>query len=289
MEKVIKKSFRILFENSALMQPVILFTLFVFIFLSFAGFKISANSLYAIISMGMLLFAFTAFLSGWLYMITFGIEKYIEFDKNETNYPQYIANYNIETVKKFFTGVGEYFLPVLGVILINIILFAAMIYIGQIIFNTSYITLLQTKITIGTELPKISLNQLMLLLYIDLVSILLHFIMLFWLPTLFYKTKNPVISFFISIKYVFKNFLISLGVYFILFSGLILFNILFFISSALPLLPLIVLIIFLYYITFASILIFSTFEYIITKEKIKEINSKDVFIKSSEVQKDADE
>ena len=289
MEKVIKKSFRILFENSALMQPVILFTLFVFIFLSFAGFKISANSLYAIISMGMLLFAFTAFLSGWLYMITFGIEKYIEFDKNETNYPQYIANYNIETVKKFFTGVGEYFLPVLGVILINIILFAAMIYIGQIIFNTGYITLLHTKITIGTELPKISLNQLMLLLYIDLVSILLHFIMLFWLPTLFYKTKNPIISFFISIKYVFNNFLISLGVYFILFSGLILFNILFFISSALSLLPLIVLIIFLYYITFASILIFSTFEYIVTKEKIKEINSKDVFIKSSEVQKDADE
>lgn len=285
MDKIIKKSLRIFFENSAIMQPLLTFVLFLFVFLSFAGMNIFYNNIFAFISVFLILSLFSAFLAGWFYMIKFGIDNFIEVDKTENIYPNYIANYNVETLKKFFLGVGEYFLPVLGVILLNIVIFTATIYIGQITFDANYLQLLNSKIILNSsaELPKINMNQIMLLLYIDLVSLVLHFIMLFWLPALFYKTKNPVVSLFVSIKYLFKNFLISAGLYCLLFASIIAFNIIFFISTLFPLLLFIVLIIFLYYLAFVFILIFSTFKYFILREKVNEIDNQDVFIKSSEV------
>ncbi len=283
MNKIIKNSFLILFRNSAIIQPIILFTLILIIFPAIALTKLIAHPNLVLVYFGVGLLVFSAFLSGWAYMIKYAVENYLEIPSSDKAYPLLMANYNIETLKKFFTGVGEYFLPVLGTIILNIIGYIGLIKLGEILFSVKYLSIVEgyAKYSATNVMPEFSAVQFLFLLFLNGMLFVLMFLTLFWLPSLFNKTKNPVWAFFVSLKYLFTNFLISIGTYLILFGLFIFINILSFLSLLSPVFSLILMIIVIYYITFYYVLSFSIFRYFMTKEIVNEINKKDVFIKSN--------
>lgn len=278
----IKKSFDILIKNSAVMQPLVLFILFILIFNMFMGISVLVNPTMRIIFIVLSLLLFSAFLSGWLYMIKYAINNYKEFDKNDPDYPIKLGEYNINTYKKFFTGVGEYFLPIILVVVLSIIISNLLIYGGQKLLAVNNLDFLTKGLAVQSiqDFPQINLRQLAFLLYIDIITLVFHFITLFWMPIIFYKTKNSIFAFFKSIVFLFKNFLASVGLFLFLVFCFFAFMIIAFITSFVPLLPLIMFLIFLYLISYSMILIFMTYKTINDKKEIEEINSKDIFIKS---------
>lgn len=278
----IKKSFDILFKNSAVMQPLILFILFLLIFNMFMGRNVLINPSLGIIFVILSVLLFSAFLSGWLYMIKYAVDNYKGFDKNDPKYIEKIGNYNIETCKKFFIGVGEYFIPVIITVILSMVISKLLLYGGQKLLNINDLNFIINGLSAQSiqELPQINLRQMAFLLYIDLVTFMFHFFTLFWMPEIFYKTKNTIFAFFKSIVFLFKNFLTSIGLFFFLFFCFFVFMIISFITSIIPFLPLIMFLIFLYLVSYSTILIFMTYKTINIKREIEEINSKDVFIKS---------
>ena len=287
MEKAIKKSFDIIIKNSAVMQPLILFLLFILLFNSFMGMGILRSPMVALIFSILSILLLSAFLSGWFYVIKYAVDTYQKVDKNDPDYALKIGLYNIETFKKFFSGVGEYFLPVLLVLIIGIVFTDLMTFAGQKLLHVSNLQFLSqqmnTNIQSVQELPKITLSQFAFMLYLLVYVFVVRFLTLFWMPALFYKTKNPFVSLFKSIKFLFKNFLVSLGVYLFLFSIYAIFFVFIGIAVFSIILQLICFVILIYLITFSIVFIFTIYRQILVQKEIEKVNEKDVFVKSSEI------
>ena len=304
MIKNIKNSFKILIKNSALMQPIVFFVLFLLFFNMFMGMKVLVNPNMGIIFIVLSVLIFSAFLSGWLYMIKYAIDNYRVFAKNEadyeekvrknnldtikkvfeTDYAEMVGRYNVDTLKKFFIGVGEYFLPVILFTILCIIISNLLILAGQKALNISDLTFLTKGLAAQTvqDLPKISIKQTLFLLYIDGITFIFHFLTLFWLPEIFYKSKNVLAALFGSMGFLFKNFLTSIGLYLFLVFCFFAFMIITFITSFIPFMPLVMFLILLYLFNYSFILIFMTYKGINDKKEIEEMNNRDVFIKSKE-------
>ena len=280
----IKKSFKILFVNSAIMMPIVLFVLFFLIFNAFMGMSVLSNPSMGLVFMFLSILLFSAFLSGWLYIIKFAVDNYKDFDKSDPEYAVKIGSYNIDTLKSFFTGVGEYFLPVMITVILSIIISNLLFYAGQKLFNVNNLEFLIKGMTAQSpqELPQINLRQLAFILYVYLITFVFHFITLFWLPELFYKTKNSLLSLFKSIGFLFGNFLISLGLYMFLIFCFSVFFVIAVITAFIPLLPLLMFFVILCLFSYSVILIFMTYKTVSEKKEIEKINSKDVFIKSGD-------
>ena len=287
MEKAIKKSFDIIIKNSAVMQPLILFLLFILLFNSFMGMGILRSPLIALIFSILSILLLSAFLSGWFYTIKYAVDTYQKVDKNDPDYALKIGLYNIETFKKFFSGGGEYFLPVLLVVIIGIVCTDLITFAGQKLLHVSNLQFLSqqmnTNIQSVQELPKITLSQFAFMLYLLVYVFVVRFLTLFWMPALFYKTKNPFVSLFKSIKFLFKNFLVSIGVYLFLFSIYAIFFVFIGISVFSIILQLICFVILIYLITFSIVFIFTIYRQILVQKEIEKVNEKDVFVKSSEI------
>ena len=142
---------------------------------------------------------------------------------------------------------------------------------------------MNTNIQSVQELPKITLSQFAFMLYLLVYVFVVRFLTLFWMPALFYKTKNPFVSLFKSIKFLFKNFLVSLGVYLFLFSIYAIFFVFIGISVFSIILQLISFVILIYLITFSIVFIFTIYRQILVQKEIEKVNEKDVFVKSSEI------
>ncbi|MBQ7450923.1 hypothetical protein IJS77_05840, partial [bacterium] len=89
----IKKSFQIIIKNSALIQPLIMFILFLLVFNAFMGMNVHANPAMSFVFLILTVLLLSAFLSGWLYMIKFAIDNYKGFDKNDPEYALKIGTY----------------------------------------------------------------------------------------------------------------------------------------------------------------------------------------------------
>lgn len=283
MGNVIKKSFQILMKNSAIMQPIIFFVIFLIVFNSYVGVKALANSAFAFWFVLLALLSMTAFLSGWFYVIKYAVDNYCEFDKNDSEYSTKIAKYNIESLKKFFVGVGEYFLPILGLILLNIVIFTLFIYLGQKVFGVTYLQVLTMQITPQTVEEVLKNTSLIkFLLYIDCLTLIFHFLTIFWVPFLYYKTKNPIMSFVLSLKFLFKNLVFSLGLYAFIITTFFAINFISLITSFIPLLSLIVFIVLLYFSAYIFILFFQSYKQKLVDNNVAEMNANDVFVKTCE-------
>ena len=289
MGKLIKSSFQILVKNSAIMQPIIFFTLFILIFNIFIGPKILGNPIIAQTFSILAMLLLTAFLSGWFYTIKYAVDNYKDFDKNNEDYKMQVATYNVETIKTFFTGVGEYFLPVLCLVIFNIIFTGFTIFVGQMIFGVSYFDIFTIQ-----NAAELNPNLVFFILYLDLVAIVFHFLAMFWIPALYYKTKNPITSLFHGIVFLFRKFFLSLGIYIFIMACFFTINVFTYLSGTLPILSLIVFIILLYFVTYVFVLVFKIYsENCLTQEIVQEQmqeqiptqeqeQGQDFFIKSDE-------
>lgn len=292
MDKVIKKSFGILVKSSAIMQPLIFYILLILLFGAVMGSKVFINPIGGIIFSVLMFFLLVAFLSGWFRTIKHAVDTYINFNKEEKDYPMKIAVYNIDTLKKFFPGVGEYFLSLIVPVLVYTIFCACIFVLGMKLFHISnseiYSILTNTKIIPGDLSVNTMLSLSLALLFISGMIQIFQFLIMFWIPAMYYVTPNPLKSLWVAIKFLFKNFFYSIGLYFFILVSMLIMNVLNIICSFNYILSLIFLIAELYYVTYLFVLIFTAYKEKNIQLEIEKINSQDVFIKSCDVKENND-
>lgn len=263
--KAINKSFGITWRNLILTQPFILFML-IFSILSGGLAGVMRNNAAFIVCTLSLLLLITAFLAGWFYMT----KKTISFDLDDTTEADDKAYKSFGLVKQFFPGVGEYFLPVtlLGILYLLFTLCVVFLafklgikYIGMpdidiAKLNAAADSSRDMQAYFSTLPYDKVLSIVKWVSYSFLIAIGIQFFTMWWIPALFYNTKNPLKAFLLGIKFLFRKFGASLGI--MLF--LMMFN--FFISFVTTvsgqniMLSLLSLLLFFYYATYYIVLIF---------------------------------
>ncbi|MDD3436529.1 MAG: hypothetical protein PHC64_05180, partial [Candidatus Gastranaerophilales bacterium] len=122
MVKYFIKAFKVTNENIIITTPLVLGLLLLNIYLEIA--KNAPQTLPALILLVItILFMLSAFCAGWFYMV----KKAIDLDKTEFIIDEDKAKASFNLLKELPVGVGEYFLPFVGGIIL---------YIGLIILLT---------------------------------------------------------------------------------------------------------------------------------------------------------
>ena len=255
MFKIIRESFKITNDNIVIATPLIFFSLLSGLYIIFSS---TGSGIGLIFSVILFFLMFGAFLSGWFYMI----QRAVKDPDIESN----------RLIYNFPSGVGEYFLSALGlivkVLIISIIIAVCAVLAGKKLIGGVGISYEQfAQATASVESMKTLLNSLTKeqLLKLNYWNILLfctmifnYFILMLYPPVVFFKNKNPFIAFFISLKDTFghrflKNVCIF-AVIFILYMFLSLFTVL---VGNNVILHFIITLANFYYITFAGVLLFN--------------------------------
>lgn len=215
MINLLKDSVKLTNKYIVLGTPLILFSLLSSLYLLFSA---NGTNISLIIAIFLFFLMLGAFLSGWFYIVKECVENR-EIDPNDL-------------IKDFPSGVGEYFLPCIGllfnVLIISSIIFLAAYFIGmKTIGDIGFIAQNFNMTTNSAESFKEMLSSLNneQLIKLNAWNILLfgtmsitYFVMMFYSPALFFKSKNPFISFFISLRDLFnRKFLKNAGLFLIIF------------------------------------------------------------------------
>lgn len=221
MNNTFKKALFILKDGGVLLFLVIAYQLLISI-TTFPMSQLLPNSPVFWISAMSNIFLTTAFVAGWLYLVRQLVEK-----SQNSNEDKLLG---IHICKDFFPGVGKYFLSATLYCFLYLLMFAGMSFL---IFKAGVILLGEPSISVETfknasmsvEASKelvdsLSRTQLLNLSYwIILVAgsfFTFLYLTIFWVAEIFLNTKNIFIAFFKSLKFIYKNFLSSFGVYLIL-------------------------------------------------------------------------
>ncbi len=207
-----KKIFSLTNKYIILATPLILFSLISGIYLTVSAAGKVINLLIAII---LFTFMLAAFIAGWFNMIKFAVKDGYDDDPNAL-------------IKEFTPGVGEYFLPSLGSILViiavSLIIMFASYYAGLKLIGDPGITgeafskAMESAEALKLFLTSLSTEQLSKLnmwnfLLLGSISATYLFLILY-LPVIFFKNKNPFLAFFVSLKDLFgRHILKTIGVY----------------------------------------------------------------------------
>lgn len=254
MLDIIKESFRITNENIIIATPLILFSLISSLYLIFSY---SGNSIGIITSVILFFLMLAAFLSGWFYMIA----KAVKNSELQNNF-----------ITEFPTGVGEYFLSVLGmifkimIITTVIVIFAYICgkkFIGGI--GVSYNQIVQAAASIEAmkdfvnnlnNEQLIKINAWNILFFCSMV--LNYFILMLYPAAIFFKRKNPFVAFWISLKDTFGHrFFKNLLLFLIIFTSYMIISALTAFFGKNIFVHFILTLINFYYLTFVGILVFN--------------------------------
>ena len=258
MLSIIKQSFDYTNKYIILATPLILFSLLSSLYILFS---IGGNLISLTIAMILFTLMLGAFLSGWFFMIKKGVTNSSDDEPNSL-------------IKEFPAGVGEYFLPTLGlmlnsfvlaVILILISYFAGMKLIGDIGIAPDALskameslTALKSFLMSLSEEQLFKLNAWNLLLF-GTMSIN-YFLIIFYAPALFFKEKNPFKAFFVSLRDLFgRKFLKNFLLYLMLFVSYFVLSILSTFAGANIILHFFFTLINFYYLVFLAVLVFNYF------------------------------
>ncbi len=261
----IKSTFSIVWKNLILTQPPILFLLVMSLLIG--GFnRVAANNSVFIIFVASLAFLSIAFLAGWFNMV----KKTIAFELDESVSSEDKAVKSFGLVKYFFPGVGEYFLPILGLILIFIIFSLVgsffVLKLGVILFGAPDIEFIKKSLEITTapemQLYLNSLSEEKLLpilnwfMYIFAVQTFAQFVLMWWVPAMYYKTKNPFISLWVNFKFLCKNLLPTICILMFLVVLNIMISLISSVFNTNAFLSLISFLLFFFYVAYYVVLIF---------------------------------
>ncbi len=216
MFSFIKESFALTNRNIILATPLIFFSLIsnLYILFSLGGSLVSL-----LIAFSLFILMVGAFISGWGYMLKLCVSDNEHEDASSL-------------IKEFPAGVGEYFLPVLGsmliIFVISSLIFAVTFFTGMKLIGDVGIppealngmlassTALKDFVTSLSDEQLLKLNAWNLLLLAGMI--VEYFVVLFYFPALFFKSKNPLKALVFSLKDLFsRKFLNNLLLYIILF------------------------------------------------------------------------
>lgn len=203
MNTNIKEVFKTTNNYIVLATPLILYSLFSNVYAAISANGKLISIIFAII---LLTLMSAAFIAGWFKMVKEAIND------------SYSENPNL-LIKDFLSGVGEYFIPSTGVVII-ISLFSILALIGAFLvghnligdigitveqLNNAMSSSEELKLFISSlsDVQYIRISQWNLLI-LSTMS-LVYFLLIFYLPALFYKNKNPFLALFIGIKDLFTR------------------------------------------------------------------------------------
>lgn len=270
-----KKVFELTNRYIILGTPLILFSLLSTVYL-----VISARGTVIHLLIAIILFALmsAAFIAGWFNMVKTAI---LEPDREDVN----------SLIKEFTPGVGEYFLSSLGVIfnviIVSLVILVAASIIGMKVIGNPDISIealnaaVQTPESLKVFLASLSKEQ---LVKINAWNLLLlgamaftYFIEILYLPAMFFKNKNPFISFFIGLKDLFsRKFFKTLGIFVLLFVVYSLISILSALFIRSVILHFIITLLNFYFITCASVGVFYYYHNNFVKAQLGQIIDKEV-------------
>lgn len=214
MIKYFKRAFKITNENIILTTPLILFLFLLSIYLEVAR-NAPATLLSMILLMVTTLFMLSAFFAGWFNMV----KKAIDLDKQQLP-DEERAKASFGLLKELPAGLGEYFLPFVGGIILYFLLFMVLSlisykigahFLGKIDLTQNELRMIlnssDAKMLISS-IPSAKLAKLEIWYLLFLAVMTIHyFITMFLAPEIVINSKNPVIALGRSIGFVFKNFL----------------------------------------------------------------------------------
>ena len=256
MLSYIKDSFQLTNKYIILATPLILFSLLSSLYILFS---VGGNLLSLLIALLLFGLMVGAFLSGWFFMIKTCVTNPEQEDPNVL-------------LKEFPAGVGEYFLPVLGlmintmvisVLLILVSYFVGMKLIGDIGITPEALTkgmesFTAMKAFLGslTQEQMFKLNAWNMLLFFTMS--VTYFLIMFYSPALFFKEKNPFKAYFVSLKDLFsKKFFTNFGLFLILFVSYFILSILTTLFGANVVMHFIFTLINFYYLVFVAVMVYN--------------------------------
>ncbi len=210
------KVFELTNKYIVLATPLILFSLLSTIYLAVTARGAVIN---LIIGLALFVLMTAAFIAGWFNMVKAII---LDPERDETNF----------LIKEFTPGVGEYFLPSLG-LLFNVMVVSFIILMGASIIGVKLIgnpnisidalnAAVQTPESLKTFFTTLTKKQLMQINAWNLLLLLsmafTYFLEILYIPAMFFKNKNPFVAFFIGLKDLFSSkFFTSLGIFILIF------------------------------------------------------------------------
>lgn len=217
MLKLIKESFHLTNKYIILATPLILFSLLSSLYILFS---VGGSVISLLIAFVLFVMMLIAFLSGWFFMIKKSIST--ELDDEEAN----------SLIKYFPEGVGEYFLPCSGLVILAMFFttvmlilayFVGMKLIGNIGISAEVLSkasesmgALKALLASLSEEQFIRLNAWNLLLLVTMA--ITYLVLMFYAPAMFFKEKNPLKAFWTSLKDLFsRKFFHNALLYLVLF------------------------------------------------------------------------
>jgi len=251
-----KKVFELTNRYIIVATPLLLFILLVSIYSVFVFH--TSEILKLIFGIVLMFLMFSAFLSGWGNMLKSAI--------SENNYDE-----PFKIIKDFAPGVGEFFVPVMGMIAISFLIsaliltgtyFCGMHFIGDLgISQTALTNAMANQEALKTFLTSLSTEQLLKLnmwniLVLSVMS-LLYFLFMLYSPALILESKNPFKALYISLKHLFgRNFFQNFGIYLIIISLHFLISIISALTSGTTILSFVISLINFYFVCCVAIAIF---------------------------------
>lgn len=276
MFKLFKDTFKSTNEGIILATPLILFLWVITLYISYS--KEVVDTIPEMILSGItMLFMFSAFCSGWFYMV----KKCVEFSKKDFILDEDKAHESLKLIQALPIGVGKYFLKYVGacVMFLGMAMVIASItysitvpFIQQMNFSLEQMSTVINSAQEATNfISTMPTDKMLILFKLNMILLgitsLFSFLLMLWMPEIIYTDRNPLIALFTSIKKLFIKFWKSIGLF--VYITICQFVISYLSTFALlhPLAYMIMMIIYFYFIVYIVVLIFSYYD--------KEFNNND--------------
>lgn len=276
MFKLFKDTFKSTNEGIILATPLILFMWIITLYISYS--KEVVDTIPEMVLSGVtMLFMFSAFCSGWFYMV----KKCVEFAKKDFILDEDKAHESLKLIQALPIGIGKYFLKYVGVCIMFLgmaMLIASITYsitipfIKQIDFSLEQMsTAINSAQEAANFISTMPTDKMLILFKLNMILLgvtsLFSFLLMLWMPEIIYTKRNPFIALFTSIKKLFIKFWKSIGLF--VYITVCQFVISYLSTFALlhPIAYMIMMIIYFYFIVYIVVLIFSYYD--------KEFNNND--------------
>ncbi len=230
-----KTAYHILRNNMIFIQPLLLYMLLVMSAAIFISGRTIPNATRINLLVCFVLLTI-AFLTGWFHVNKLGVKKYNLDDTQEV-----ITQKTIESIKQFFTGIGEKFLKILFGSILFVAIYAGISFcvtklclmvLGNptIIMDFQNIAKMQTKEEITAYLSSVSLqdqiNFVNWFFAAIVTSSVLNYFGILYFSVMSFEDKNAIVSLWKSILFFFKNIFSNIAIILVMFFLYFLLNLL---------------------------------------------------------------